>query len=392
MIQRQAARKSKRVKAPRRRSRGHRSTKSAWQVDPATVLRAIQNSLTSRAEHKTFTTFLNRIRHRIRDGSMFPLHEDPDSLRMLTRLGVVTSSGQSSARKAKEIERFLEAARAKGPDPGEASILIRAFASGVYSVVTEPVCGDVPRCNVCPLADFCRERSFPLEQAKAYGPGESPSERLAAEGAKALSSEELLALLVARDGRDTEGEAVVTCENLLSSGENLRSLANKHPEELAQVKGFPGRGARAITAAMELARRWAAEERPIGKVFNRGEDFFNHYRLRLRDLKKEVFISVLLDQQHRFLADEVCSEGSLTASLVHPREVFRRAVRESAAAVAFVHNHPSGDPTPSGHDWEITAQLVRAGKILEIPMLDHVIVGDSSYFGFFNEGVIQTEK
>ncbi|GAG12399.1 unnamed protein product, partial [marine sediment metagenome] len=80
------------------------------------------------------------------------------------------------------------------------------------------------------------------------------------------------------------------------------------------------------------------------------DDFFDHYHMRSRDLRKEVFISVLLDQKHRLLADEVCSEGSLTASLVHPREVFRRAVRESAAAIAFVHNHPSGDPTPSGDD------------------------------------------
>ncbi len=235
------------------------------------------------------------------------------------------------------------------------------------------------------------ERNFLVEEAMPHGPGQSPSERLEAEGTKALSSEELLALLVARDGRDAEGEAVVACENLLKSGEGLRGLAKRSPAELAQVKGIPRRGSRAITAAMELARRWAVEERPIGKAFKHAEDFFEHYRPRLRDLKKEVFISVLLDQKHRFLADEVCSEGSLTGSLVHPREVFRRAVRESAAAIVVVHNHPSGDPDPSAEDWVITAQLVRAAEVLEVPMLDHVIVGDSSYFSFFDEGMIPAE-
>ncbi len=371
---------------------GRRSSKSAWQVDPVTVLRRIRDLLASREEHGAFTTFLNRMTHRIPAGSTLPLHRDPDSRRMLRRLGVVSVSGRSRAREEMEITRFLEAAHTNGHDLVEASVLIRAFASGVYSVVVEPVCGDVPRCDVCTLADFCRERNFPVEEARPYGPGESPSERLAAEGTRALSSEELLALLVARDGRDTEGEAVAACENLLSSGESLRSLANKRPGELARAKGLPKRRTPVIAAAMELARRWAAEERPVGKAFNHGADFFNHYRLRLRDLKTEVFISVLLDQKHRFLSDEVCSEGNLTTTRVHPREAFRRAVRESAAAVAFVHNHPSGDPTPSADDWEITAQLVRAAKILEIPMLDHVIVGDSSYFSFFDEGMIQTEK
>jgi DNA repair protein RadC len=354
------------------------------------VLRVIRDLLASRKECATFTTFLSRMRHRIPAGSTLPLQKDPDSRRMLRRLGVIPSSGGARASEEREIARFLEAARCKGFDPVEASVLVRAFASGVYSVVVEPVCGDVPRCSICPLADFCHERDFPVERPKAYGPGESPSERLAAEGTMALSSEELLALLVTRDGRDTEGEAVAACERLLGSGESLRGLANKRPAELAELEGLPRRGASVIAAAMELARRWAGEKRPIGMAFNHGEDFFNYYRIRLRDLMKEVFVSVLLDQKHRFLADEVCSEGSLVDLLVHPREVFRRAVRESAAVIAFVHNHPSGDPTPSGEDCDITVRLAKAAEILGIPMLDHVIVGDSSYFSFFSEGMVRS--
>ena len=139
---------------------------------------------------------------------------------------------------------------------------------------------------------------------------------------------------------------------------------------------------------MELSRRWAAEPRPVGRTFRSGVDFFQHYGLKLRDLKKEVFVAVLLDQKNRFLADEVCSEGSLTSSLVHPREVFRRAVRESAAAVAFVHNHPSGDPTPSQHDRDITSRLMDVAKLLGIRMLDHVVVGEKSHFSFVENGLL----
>jgi DNA repair protein RadC len=139
---------------------------------------------------------------------------------------------------------------------------------------------------------------------------------------------------------------------------------------------------------MELARRWAAEPRAVGQAFSSAADFFTHYRLRLRDLRKEVFVSILLDQKNRFLADDVCSEGSLTSSIVHPREVFRRAVRESAAAVAFVHNHPSGDPAPSVPDREITARLAEVAKLVGIRMLDHVIVGDTKYFSFAEEGLL----
>jgi DNA repair protein RadC len=139
---------------------------------------------------------------------------------------------------------------------------------------------------------------------------------------------------------------------------------------------------------MELARRWAAEERAAGRQFTCGRDFYEFYRLRLRDLKKEVFVTVLLDQKNRFIADETASEGSLTGSLVHPREVFRRAVRDSAAAVAFVHNHPSGDPAPSKQDEEITMRLQEAAKLMGIRLLDHVIVGDGAYFSFVERGVL----
>lgn len=307
---------------------------------------------------------------------------------MLRRLGAVDDSTRSSARAADETARFLdEAARAGGPEPAVASVLVRAFASGVYGVVAEPFCGDAPRCGECPLRDACRECNSP-SQARAYGPGESPSERLAAEGPEVLSSDELLAILAAGGSRAKEAGAADACERLLRERDGLRGLATALPSEIAQAKGLSARGVRAVAAAMELARRWAAEPRAVGRAFHAAGDFFTYYRLRLRDRKREVFVAVLLDQKNRFLADETCSEGSLTSSIVHPREVFRRAVRESAAAVAFVHNHPSGDPTPSDPDREITARLADVAKLVGIRMLDHVIVGDTKYFSFAEEGLL----
>ncbi len=370
-----------------------RSRPAGWRINAAAALRAIQSSLSSRAEAGAFGAFLKRIRHGASSIDLpqpLPLHEDPDSLRMLRRLGVVSSSGsRSAARAAEETAHFLEeAARAGGPEPAVASVLVRAFASGLYGVVAEPVCGDAPRCGDCPLGGVCREKNSPSEPARRYAPGESPSERLMVEGPERLTSDELLAVLAACGSRAKEGEAVAACERLLREKDGLRALANLRPAELAKAKGIAARGARSISAAMELARRWAAAHRAVGRAFGSGADFFNHYRLRLRDLKKEVFVAVLLDQKNRVLADEVCSEGTLTASLVHPREVFLRAVRESAAAVAFVHNHPSGDPTPSGQDREITRRLAEVAELLGIRLLDHVIIGDTSFFSFVEEGLL----
>jgi len=372
-----------------RSARRNGAAEKHWRIDAADALMAMKGFLASRSGGGEFAAFLKRIRHRTSDGQPLQLDEDPEALRMLRRLGVVKASTRARARAAEEAKRFLEdAARSGGPEPAVASVLVRAFASGVYGVVAEPTCGDAPRCDECPLSKMCRERNSPSRSGREYGPGEGPSERLAEQGPEALSSEELLAVLVGGGTRAKEAEAADICERLLRERDGLRGLAAARVSELAGPNGLSARGARAVAAAMELARRWASEPRAVGHSFRTAADFFTHYRLRLRDLRKEVFVSILLDQKNRFLADDVCSEGSLTSSIVHPREVFRLAVRESAAAVAFVHNHPSGDPAPSGPDREITARLADVAKLVGIRMLDHVIVGDTKYFSFAEEGLL----
>jgi DNA repair protein RadC len=362
---------------------------SPLRIDAAVALREIRAALAQRGETGVLATFLRRIRARSVECHALPLHEDSEVLRFLSRLGVVDAP-RRSARAADQIARFIEdASRAGAAEPAAASVLLRGFASGIYGIAPEPVCGDVPQCERCPFAGVCRCRTGSGRDVRAYGPGESPRERLEAEGPSALSTDELVAIVAARTGRDPDARSVESCGALLRRAGGIRELAQRTVAELADGREVGRPAARAIVAAMELGRRWAAEPRVTGKAFRTGADFYHHYRLRLRDLKKEVFIAVVLDVKSRFLAEEVCSEGTLTSSLVHPREAFRRAVRESAAAIAFVHNHPSGVPQPSPLDRDLTARLVEVSRLLGIGLVDHVIVGEGGFFSFSEHGLLQ---
>ena len=141
-----------------------------------------------------------------------------------------------------------------------------------------------------------------------------------------------------------------------------------------------------LKAAVELGRRSMAAPLTTGTRLSCSADLFKHFHPALRDLKREIFKVVLLDAKNTVTKETTVSEGSLTLSVVHPREVFALAVRESAAAVIFLHNHPSGDPTPSPEDRQLTDRLVAAGTLLGIRVLDHVIIGDGRYVSFADEG------
>ena len=143
-----------------------------------------------------------------------------------------------------------------------------------------------------------------------------------------------------------------------------------------------------VLAALELGRRLATRRLRTGDAIRGPADVHRHFHARLRDAPHERFLVLLLDGRHRVLREVTASQGTLTASLVHPREVFRPALREAAAAVILVHNHPSGDPTPSPADREVTRQLVEAGRVLGIPVRDHVIVGNGRYVSFLDLGHI----
>jgi len=212
---------------------------------------------------------------------------------------------------------------------------------------------------------------------------ERPRERLLAHGAAPLSDAELLALLLRTGAR---GRAATQLARQLLAGGGLSTLAQAAPGELAAIAGIGPAKAATLLAAFELARRLAATPLQRGERLGSPGDVHRHFHPRLRDAPTEQFHILLLDARHRVLRSVLTSQGTLTASLVHPREVFRPALREGAAALVLVHNHPSGDPTPSLEDREITRRLARAGVLLGIPVLDHVIVADRGYASLREQG------
>jgi DNA repair protein RadC len=212
-----------------------------------------------------------------------------------------------------------------------------------------------------------------------------PRERLLAHGAALLSDSELLALLLRTGARGRS--ATQLASELLAAGD-LAALAHAAPGELARVGGVGPAKAASVLAALELGRRVAAKPLRRGERIASPEAVHRHFHARLRDAVAEEFHVVLLDARHRVIRSVLSSRGTLTASLVHPREVFRPALREAAAAIVLVHNHPSGDPTPSPEDRELTRRLASAGLLLGIPVLDHVVVADRGFVSLREEGEI----
>ena len=175
---------------------------------------------------------------------------------------------------------------------------------------------------------------------------------------------------------------------LARSDGSWRRLAEQPVGSLAQVPGVGRARATAIVAALELGRRLATEGRDMGVPLRAPSDVVAAYAPRLEDLAVEEFHVAVLDVHHRLERDILVTRGLLNTSLVHPREVFRAAVAERAAGVVLVHNHPSGDPTPSPEDRLVTAQMAGAGELLGIPVLDHVIIGRGRYASFRESGLL----
>ncbi|MGE5560635.1 MAG: RadC family protein [Chloroflexota bacterium] len=220
-------------------------------------------------------------------------------------------------------------------------------------------------------------------------PGDRPRERLRRLGPENLSNVELLAIVL-RTGTQGQG-ALQLAASLLASPGGLRKLVNSPVEELAAVSGVGMAKACSIRAALELGRRLSAETatRPVIKS---PRDVSDLLMSDMRYLEKEQFRVLLLNTKNQVLAVEVVSLGDLTSAIVHPREVFKEAVRRAAAAVILVHNHPSGDPSPSREDFDVTKRVTEAGKILGIEVLDHIVIGDNRYISLREHGARTTKE
>ncbi|MBI3328128.1 MAG: DNA repair protein RadC [Nitrospinae bacterium] len=209
-------------------------------------------------------------------------------------------------------------------------------------------------------------------------------------GAASLSEAQLLAIALATGDASTGQSALDLARNLLQQFEGLRGLDAAGIAELCQTKGIGPAKATTIKAAFELGKRLSSEP-PQRKIkISAPQDVVQYYRPHIQHLRKEVFKSILLDTRHQILKDVTVSEGSLSSSLVHPREAFLPAIKESAAAVIFLHNHPSGDPTPSAEDKELTRRLADVGRLVGITVLDHIIIGmgEPGYVSFLDAGLL----
>jgi len=230
-----------------------------------------------------------------------------------------------------------------------------------------------------------KEPTFYHTKIKDWPQDERPREKLMKYGADVLSEAELLAILI-RTGVK-KATAVDLAKKLLSECKNLRELAGKSVNDLKKL-GIGEARAIAIVAAFELARRLHSLPEQEKPLIRSPQDVAEIYIPKLRDFKKETFLVILLNSANRIVREKVISEGSLNASIVHPREVFKAAIDELAAGIVLVHNHPSGNAEPSKEDIEITKQLVEAGKVMGIPVHDHLIVAGNRYTSFAKKNLI----
>lgn len=208
-------------------------------------------------------------------------------------------------------------------------------------------------------------------------------------GAQALSNADLLAILL-RTGTKNDS-ALRVAERLLKKYEEMgiAALSGLGPQEISKIKGIGQVKAVTIAAAIELGKRLNGVASAERVIIRSPQDAVNLLMARLRYETREHFIILLLSTKNHVLATPTISIGSLNASIVHPRELFREVINHSAASVILAHNHPSGDPTPSPEDIGLTRKLIDAGKILEIPVLDHIIIGDNKYVSLKEKGIIE---
>ena len=214
-----------------------------------------------------------------------------------------------------------------------------------------------------------------------------PRERMAALGAEMLSDTELIAILL---NTGSKGRNVLELAwDLLNSAGTLRSLRMMSLNEISAIDGIgEGKGAR-VLAAMELGRRAALEDKRFMPKISSSKDVLDFLADEMRSLEQETVRVLLLNTKHMLLHSAVISVGGLNYSPIHPREVYKQALKFAAAGIILVHNHPSGEAAPSEQDIKLTKRLKEAGEIMGIPLLDHLIIAETGYYSFSEENIIR---
>ncbi len=300
--------------------------------------------------------------------------------RWFRRLGRVESDTDIAA----FVRDFIdEMALSVSRDADQVSLLLRLFALGDDSAGIKPVCGPSPQCHLCSLTRECDCFNSPRKPEAAVL---SPAKRLAEGNAEALSDAELLSVILHGD-RATGREPVVT--TLLARYGRLRAMFRAEGREFEGIRDMAKPQALRLAAIGALHRRLLAERRNEMLRISSAKDIFDRYAAELRDFRIEAAVLLLLDQQNSVLRDVWFCEGSPNMTFVPVAELLRPAVREYAVRIALAHNHPGNDASPSLSDIDYTRRLRGACDILDIGLVDHVIIAESGFFSFAEEGMLR---
>lgn len=316
---------------------------------------------------------------------MLPISDDEATMRMMTRLGWLEKlSSTERVKRAEDIMR--EFSETIDRTPAVTSIVFRIYADGLYGVLPKGICSNVPVCKKCRLTKICSYYNAP-RPASAREKHISPEARIERDGARVLSDEELLGIIIG--GGKSSDKTLKQASGLINRFGSLQRLAGVSCTELSSLADISKTIAVRIVSALGISMRVLDEKRSKKPNVRCGKDFYDLYWQRLRETQQEVFWVILLDQKNCIMTEQQIAQGSLNRVFVHPREVFAPAIRNSASAIAIIHNHPSGDPTPSKEDEAITARIKSTGEIMGIKLLDHVIIGDGCYTSFVDDGLLK---
>ncbi|MFH1126787.1 MAG: DNA repair protein RadC [archaeon] len=214
---------------------------------------------------------------------------------------------------------------------------------------------------------------------------EKPRERLLKYGPEALSLSELLAIII-RCG--TREENVLDLSKRILKEFDIKDLPQVTASQVKRFKGIKDAKAAQIIAVFEIARRISSDKEPYKLKFQNSKDVRDYLMPKMKNLKKEHLVGLYLDTRNQLIKEETISIGTLNSSLIHPREIFRSAVTEACASIILVHNHPSGDPTPSADDISVTKKIIKASEIMRIELMDHIILGNEKHVSLKEDGMI----
>lgn len=215
---------------------------------------------------------------------------------------------------------------------------------------------------------------------------ERPRERLKEKGPTSLSNEELIAILLRTGNKEESVKELALC--VIKSLTNFRDLNRITYRDLMKIKGIKEAKAITIVAAIELGRRLATKEELKKLKVTSAEVLYEHFRLKIIDTKQEKLFAVFLNTKNEVISYETIFIGTQNKSLTHPREIFNAAIKNSAVKIILLHNHPTGDVTPSKEDIEFTHNIKNLASMMQIPLIDHIIIGDTKYFSFFDHQML----